>query len=56
MTMHPGHLLDDLFDRDRKHFLHPSTHVHDHASGALPRRIITGAKAIRIRDHQGPRS
>ena len=42
-----------LFEQDRAHFMHPSTHAHDHASGALPGRIITGASGVRIRDHQG---
>ncbi|MGE8496982.1 MAG: aspartate aminotransferase family protein [Pseudomonas sp.] len=42
-----------LFEQDRAHFMHPSTHAHDHASGALPGKIITGASGVRIRDHQG---
>ncbi|GAB5095097.1 aminotransferase [Caballeronia sp. HLA56] len=42
-----------LFAEDRAHFMHPSTHAHDHASGALPGKIVTGAKGIRIEDHQG---
>ena len=45
--------LDTLFSADRAHFMHPSTHAHDHASGALPGRIVTGAKGIRIEDHEG---
>lgn len=45
--------FDQLFTADRAHFMHPSTHAHDHASGALPGRIVTGAKGIRIEDHQG---
>jgi len=45
--------LDQLFADDRAHFMHPSTHAHDHASGALQGKIITGAKGIRIEDHQG---
>ncbi|AMV46451.1 aspartate aminotransferase family protein [Paraburkholderia caribensis] len=45
--------FDQLFSADRAHFMHPSTHAHDHASGALPGRIVTGAKGIRIEDHQG---
>ena len=43
----------NLFEQDRAHFMHPSTHAHDHASGALKGRIITGASGIRIRDHEG---
>ena len=45
--------LEQLFNEDRAHFMHPSTHAHDHASGALPGKIVTGAKGIRIEDHQG---
>jgi L-2,4-diaminobutyrate transaminase len=45
--------LDTLFAADRAHFMHPSTHAHDHAVGALPGRIVTGAKGIRIEDHEG---
>jgi L-2,4-diaminobutyrate transaminase len=47
------HSLEHLFAEDRAHFMHPSTHAHDHASGALPGKIVTGAKGIRIEDHQG---
>ena len=43
--------LDTLFEQDRAHFMHPSTHAHDHASGALKGRIIKSASGIRIRDH-----
>lgn len=42
-----------LFEQDRAHFMHPSTHAHDHASGELPGKIITGASGVHIRDHQG---
>ncbi|MDR5801684.1 MULTISPECIES: aspartate aminotransferase family protein [unclassified Caballeronia] len=45
--------IEHLFAEDRAHFMHPSTHAHDHASGALPGKIVTGAKGIRIEDHQG---
>lgn len=45
--------FDSLLTADRAHFMHPSTHAHDHASGALPGRIVTGAKGIRIEDHTG---
>ncbi len=45
--------FDKLLERDRAHFLHPSTHAHDHAAGQLPGRIIESASGIRIRDHQG---
>lgn len=42
-----------LFEQDRAHFMHPSTHAHDHASGALKGRIIKSASGVRIRDHEG---
>jgi len=42
-----------LLANDKKYFMHPSTHAHDHQSGALPARIITGASGVRVRDHQG---
>ncbi|MDZ5113017.1 aspartate aminotransferase family protein [Pseudomonas putida] len=45
--------FSQLFEQDRAHFMHPSTHAHDHASGALKGRIITGAEGIRLRDHEG---
>lgn len=45
--------IDNLLASDRQHFLHPSTHAHDHATGKLPGRIITGAEGIRITDHHG---
>jgi L-2,4-diaminobutyrate transaminase len=45
--------LEQLFNEDRAHFMHPSTHAHDHASGALPGKIIRGANGIRIEDHEG---
>lgn len=46
-------LLDQLFTEDRAHFMHPSTHARDHATGTLPGKIIKGAKGIRIEDHDG---
>ena len=45
--------IDELLLDDRQHFLHPSTHAHDHAAGTLPGRIITGAEGIRVTDHHG---
>ncbi len=42
---------EQLLAIDRKYFMHPSTHAHDHETGSLPGRIITGAKGIRIQDH-----
>ena len=45
--------IEALLQHDRQYFLHPSTHAHDHAAGALPGRIITGAEGIRVTDHRG---
>lgn len=42
---------EQLLAMDRQHFMHPSTHAHDHEVGTIPGRIITGAKGIRITDH-----
>ena len=48
-----SHSVDELLQYDRQYFLHPSTHAHDHAAGALAGRIITGAQGIRVTDHSG---
>ncbi len=45
--------IEHLLQADRQHFLHPSTHAHDHAVGTLPGRIITGGQGVRINDHHG---
>lgn len=45
--------IENRFTQDRAHFMHPSTHAADHASGALPGKIIRGAKGLRIEDHEG---
>jgi L-2,4-diaminobutyrate transaminase len=45
--------LDALFEQDRAHFMHPSTHAFDHEHGVLPGKIVRGAKGIRIEDHEG---
>jgi len=44
---------DELFEVDRAHFMHPSTHAHDHATGALQGRIIKSASGIRVKDSEG---
>ncbi|MFA7578827.1 aminotransferase [Castellaniella sp.] len=44
---------EELLEIDRKYFMHPSTHAHDHETGALPGRLVTSARGIRIRDHRG---
>ena len=47
---------NDLLDRwDRDHFLHPSTHVANHARGDGPRRIIKGGEGAYIVDRDGNR-
>src|SRR3546814_2378020 len=43
---------EQLLAIDRQYFMHPSTHAHDHETGALQGRIVTGAKGIRITDHR----
>ena len=45
--------IDALFEQDRAHFMHPSTHAYDHESGALPGKIVRGGSGIRIEDHEG---
>lgn len=45
--------IENRFTQDRAHFMHPSTHAADHASGALPGKIIRGAQGLRIEDHEG---
>lgn len=47
---------NDLLSRwDRDHFLHPSTHVANHAGGDSPTRIITGGEGAHIVDRDGNR-
>ncbi|VVE75182.1 putative aminotransferase [Pandoraea captiosa] len=46
---------DQQFAHDRAHFMHPSTHAADHASGALPGKIIRTAQGMHIEDHEGRR-
>jgi L-2,4-diaminobutyrate transaminase len=45
--------VDQLLATDRAHFMHPSTHAHDHATGALPGTIVTGGEGVRIHTHDG---
>jgi len=44
---------NDLLEVDRAHFMHPSTHAHDHVTGALKGRIIKSASGIRVKDSDG---
>ncbi|MEL6991678.1 MAG: aminotransferase class III-fold pyridoxal phosphate-dependent enzyme, partial [Pseudomonadota bacterium] len=47
---------NDLLARwDRDHFLHPSTHVANHARGDSPTRTITGGEGAHIVDRDGNR-
>ena len=46
---------DQLARWDRESFLHPSTHLAQHARGEAPGRIITGGKGVYIQDRDGKR-
>ncbi|GIL03452.1 MAG: aspartate aminotransferase family protein [Alphaproteobacteria bacterium] len=49
-------LKNDTLDQwDRAHFLHPSTHLAQHARGESPNRIITGGSGVFIEDRDGNR-
>ena len=49
-------LTNDQLDRwDRESFLHPSTHLAQHARGESPTRIIKGAEGVHIVDRDGKR-
>jgi len=49
-------LTNDTLDRwDRDHFMHPSTHLAQHARGDSPARIIAGAEGCHITDRDGNR-
>ena len=49
-------LTNDQLDRwDREHFMHPSTHLAQHARGEAPSRIVTGGKGVFIEDRDGNR-
>jgi L-2,4-diaminobutyrate transaminase len=43
----------ELQKMDRAHFMHPSTHMRQHAAGETPNRIINGGKGIYIHDTEG---
>ncbi len=54
MTYEP--LPNDVLDRwDRDHFMHPSTHLAEHARGDSPNRIMTGGEGAYIEDRDGNR-
>lgn len=46
---------DELDAWDRGTFLHPSTHLAQHARGESPNRIVTGASGVYIEDRDGNR-
>jgi L-2,4-diaminobutyrate transaminase len=46
---------DQLSVWDRDCFLHPSTHLAQHARGEAPGRIMTGGKGVYIEDRDGKR-
>jgi L-2,4-diaminobutyrate transaminase len=49
-------LTNDQLDRwDRDHFLHPSTHLAQHARWESPTRIVTGGSGVWIEDRDGNR-
>ncbi len=49
-------LKNDRLDQwDRDHFMHPSTHLAQHARGESPNRIVTGAEGVFITDRDGNR-
>ncbi len=49
-------LTNDVLDKwDRDNFLHPSTHLAQHARGESPNRIVTGGSGVFIEDRDGNR-
>lgn len=55
MTAEELRINDDLAAWDRDHFLHPTTHVANHARGDVPGRIITGGDGCTVVDRDGNR-
>ncbi|NEX46695.1 aminotransferase class III-fold pyridoxal phosphate-dependent enzyme [Pseudotabrizicola algicola] len=54
MTLDPR-LNDDLAAWDAAHFLHPTTHIANHAKGVVAGRIVTGGEGCTIVDRDGNR-
>lgn len=54
MTLDPR-LNDDLAAWDAAHFLHPTTHIANHAKGVVAGRIVTGGEGCTIIDRDGNR-
>lgn len=48
--------LDRLQAWDREHFMHPLTHLGEHARGESPTRIIAGGEGVYVVDREGNRS
>lgn len=48
-------LNDDIAAWDRDHLLHPTTHIANHAKGAVAARIMTGGDGSWVVDHDGNR-
>ena len=45
---------NDMLDKwDRDNFMHPSTHLAQHARGESPSRIVTGGSGVYIQDRDG---
>ena len=51
--MNDSIINDNLSQWDRDYFLHPSTHLAQHARGELSNRIITGGEGCYIFDREG---
>ena len=51
-----GNRTAELQALDRAHVFHPSTHMHQHAAGEAPNRIITGGEGVYIVDSDGCRT
>ena len=54
MTLDPR-LNDDLAAWDAAHFLHPTTHIANHAKGVVAGRIMTGGEGCTVVDRDGNR-
>ncbi|MEO1330966.1 MAG: aspartate aminotransferase family protein [Pseudomonadota bacterium] len=46
---------DELSVWDRENFLHPSTHLAQHARGETPTRVVAGGEGVFIEDRDGAR-
>jgi len=55
MNVHEPLTNDQLSAWDREFFLHPSTHLAQHARGESPNRIMTGGEGVHLEDRDGNR-